>query len=81
MSKKESAPLVKLSIPSLILRYVRQRALLWYYRYSVEVGISILEGWEAFIINSIFLLLVVSIVKQGLKGISILSGYIYTSFK
>lgn len=81
MHKKESLSIEKLSIFSLLLRYIRQWALLWYYRYSVEIGISVLEGWEAFIVNSIFLLLVVSIVKQTLRGISIFTSYIYTSIK
>ncbi|KAI5190796.1 hypothetical protein NEMIN01_1198 [Nematocida minor] len=81
MKKKESVPIEKLSIPSLMLRYLRQWALLWYYRYSVEIGISVLDGWEAFIVNSVFLLLLVSIIKQVLKGLNMFTSHIYTSLK
>ncbi|KAI5169541.1 hypothetical protein NEIG_01681 [Nematocida sp. ERTm5] len=79
--KKESVPIEKLSIFSLLLRYLRQWAMLWYYRYTVEIGISVLDGWESFIVNSVFLLLAVSIVKQFYRGINILSNFIYSKFK
>ncbi|KAH9385786.1 uncharacterized protein NEMAJ01_0682 [Nematocida major] len=72
MSKKDSLPTERLSIHSLLLRHIRQWALLWYYRYSVEIGISVLDGWEAFIVNSVFLLLIVSIAKQVTKGANML---------
>ncbi|KAI5170953.1 hypothetical protein NEFER03_0355 [Nematocida sp. LUAm3] len=54
-------------LPTRILQYIRHVSLLHYYRYTVEVGISILQGWESFIVNSIVLLLVVSLVKQLVK--------------
>lgn len=81
MERKEAISTEKLSIFSLILRYIRQRALLWYYRYSVEIGISVLDGWEAFIVNSVFLLLIVSIAKQLIKGANILLETAITHFK
>ncbi|OAG29059.1 hypothetical protein NEDG_01198 [Nematocida displodere] len=69
------APPVTLSLPSRFLKYIRQSSLVYYYRYSVEIGISSLEGWEAFIVNSLFLLLIVSIIKQTVKAVVFLTGY------
>ncbi|KAI5188993.1 hypothetical protein NECID01_0348 [Nematocida sp. AWRm77] len=48
-----------------ILKYIRTFGSFYYYRYSVEIGISALDGWEACIVNSIFLLLIASIIKYG----------------
>jgi hypothetical protein len=46
------------------LFYLRRAVIRMYYRYTVEVGISTLENWEAAIVNSVFLILAVSIAKQ-----------------
>ncbi|KAI5186010.1 hypothetical protein NEHOM01_1213 [Nematocida homosporus] len=80
MKRKRSTPNERQKPFSKLLQYIRHISLLCYYRYSVEIGISTMEGWEAFIVNSIFLLLLVSILKQATKGIIILSSFIQTSF-
>jgi len=67
---------LKSSTLNTVLIYIRRRIILYYYRYSVEVGVSMLDRWEAFIINSAFLLLIVSIVKQAVKAFCVLFTYL-----
>jgi hypothetical protein len=62
---------------SRFLRLLRRKIILYYYRYSVEIGVSVLEGWEAFIVNSVFLLLIVSIVKQIARALLFFFSYLY----
>ncbi|KAI5179546.1 hypothetical protein NEOKW01_0009 [Nematocida sp. AWRm80] len=76
--KERIVPTRQLNLPNMLLRSLRQRIFQWYYRYTTEIGISTLDTWEACIVNSIFLLLLVSITKQVFKGSLFVLLYLYT---
>lgn len=61
---------------SRFLLYIRRFCVFYYYRYAVETGIAIIERWESFIVNSIFLLLAVSLGKQILRMLLFIAAYI-----
>lgn len=62
----------RIGLMAKVLFYLRKTIILVYYRYSVEVGVSTLDTWEAFIINCIFLLLIMSVIKQAEKLVALL---------
>jgi hypothetical protein len=50
-----------------------------YYRYSVEIGICVLERWEAALVNIYFLLLFCSLLSQFIKTASCLCRVLYSA--
>lgn len=78
MDLKKVAPKESINALSRGLRYIRNVGYFYYYRYSVEIGISVLEGWEACIVNSIFLLLIASVIKYGWSTMVYLYGLLAT---
>jgi hypothetical protein len=51
-----------------------------YYRYSVEVGISALERWEAVLVNIYFILLFYSFMTQLIRTAAYLYGVLCSFF-